>query len=70
LLGLTFWGVLWGLPGAFLSTPLTVTVMALLAEHPEMRWAAVILSSDGKPFADEEAEAGPPVKSPRRANKP
>lgn len=59
LLGLTFWGVLWGLPGAFLSTPLTVAVMALLAEHPDGRWAAVILSSDGKPFAEEAEQAEP-----------
>lgn len=59
LLGLTFWGVLWGLPGAFLSTPLTVAVMALLAEHPDGRWAAVILSSDGKPFAEEAEKADP-----------
>jgi predicted PurR-regulated permease PerM len=54
LLGLAFWGELWGLTGAFLSTPLTVTVMAVLAEMPGARWAAVILSSDGKPFADEQ----------------
>lgn len=55
LLGLAFWGYLWGLTGAFLSTPLTVTVMALLAELPAGRWAAVVLSSDGKPFDDENA---------------
>ena len=60
LLGLAFWGQIWGLPGAFLSTPLTVAVMALMAEQPGARWAAVILSRDGKPFADESDRAGPP----------
>lgn len=61
LLGLTFWGYLWGLTGAFLSTPLTVAVMAVLAEQKSARWAAVLLSSDGRPFADE-TEA--PTKAP------
>lgn len=51
LLALTFWGVLWGVTGAFLSTPLTVVAMALLAEFPGTRPLAVLLSSDGKPFA-------------------
>lgn len=60
LLGLTFWGFLWGLTGAFLSTPLTVTVMAVLAEQPSLRWVAVLLSSDGKPFAEESDKAGSP----------
>ena len=53
LLGLAFWGYLWGLTGAFLSTPLTVALMAVLAEQRSARWAAVLLSSDGRPFADE-----------------
>jgi predicted PurR-regulated permease PerM len=53
LLGLAFWGYLWGLTGAFLSTPLTVTVMAILAEQPSLRWIAILLSSDGRPFAEE-----------------
>ncbi|HEX4183711.1 MAG TPA: AI-2E family transporter [Caulobacteraceae bacterium] len=52
LFGLAFWGLLWGLTGAFLSTPLTVTLMAILAEFRATRWLAVLLSSDGKPYAD------------------
>jgi predicted PurR-regulated permease PerM len=72
LLGLAFWGYLWGLTGAFLSTPLTVTVMALLAEQPSMRWIAVLLSSDGKPFADEshDAVAAEPEPQPEPQRKP
>ena len=54
LLSLTFWGLLWGLTGAFLSTPLTVTAMAILAEFRRTRPLAILLSSDGRPYADDE----------------
>jgi len=50
LFALAFWGLLWGVTGAFLSTPLTVLMMAILAEFPSTRWLAVLLSSDGKPY--------------------
>jgi AI-2 transport protein TqsA len=50
LFALTFWGFLWGVAGAFLSTPLTVLLMAILAEFPATRWLAVLLSSDGRPY--------------------
>ncbi len=52
LLALAFWGVLWGVTGAFLSTPLTVLAMALLAEFEGTRPLAILLSSDGKPYAN------------------
>ena len=52
LLALAFWGAVWGTLGAFLSTPLTVVVMAILAEFRPSRPIAVLLSSDGKPYAD------------------
>jgi predicted PurR-regulated permease PerM len=51
LLALAFWSAIWGLTGAFLSTPLTVTAMAILAEFSSTRWLAVLLSGDGKPYA-------------------
>ena len=57
LLSLTFWGAIWGVTGAFLSTPLTVVVMAVLAEFRGTRPIAVLLSSDGKPFAGEDPDA-------------
>ena len=50
LFALAFWGLLWGVTGAFLSTPLTVLLMAILAEFPATRWLAVLLSSDGRPY--------------------
>jgi predicted PurR-regulated permease PerM len=56
LLSLAFWGVMFGLPGAFLSTPLTVMVMAICAEFPATRGIAVLLSSDGKPFPGQTAK--------------
>ncbi len=52
LLSLAFWGVIFGLTGAFLSTPLTVIVMAVCAEFSSSRGIAVLLSDDGKPYAD------------------
>ena len=51
LLSLAFWGVIFGMAGAFLSTPLTVMVMVICAEFPGTRAIAVLLSADGKPFA-------------------
>lgn len=53
LLGLALWGTLWGVPGAFLSTPLTLTLMAVCAEFPVTRPLAVLLSGDGRPFAED-----------------
>ena len=49
LLALAFWSVVWGLTGAFLSTPLTVMTMVILAQFKGTRWIAVLLSDDGDP---------------------
>jgi AI-2 transport protein TqsA len=49
LLSLAFWGALWGLPGMFLSTPLTVLVMIILAQFEGSRWIAILLSANGAP---------------------
>jgi len=49
LLSLAFWGALWGLAGMFLSTPLTVLVMIILAQFEGSRWIAILLSRDGVP---------------------
>ncbi|HLZ83111.1 MAG TPA: AI-2E family transporter [Caulobacteraceae bacterium] len=51
LLSLAFWGAIFGVAGAFLSTPLTVIVMAICAEFPATRGIAILLSSDGRPFS-------------------
>jgi AI-2 transport protein TqsA len=52
LLSLGFWGVMFGLPGVFLSTPLTVMVIAVSAEVPGVRWLAVLLSKEGELVGD------------------
>ncbi|MDB5447385.1 MAG: conserved predicted permease protein [Phenylobacterium sp.] len=49
LLALAFWGAIWGVAGAFLSTPLTVMAMVILAQFEGTRWIAVLLSADGNP---------------------
>ncbi len=49
LLSLAVWGALWGVPGMFLSAPLTVLVMIVLAQIPGARWIAVLMSADGNP---------------------
>ena len=49
LLALAFWSAIWGVTGAFLSTPLTVMAMVILAQFDGSRWIAVILSADGDP---------------------
>jgi predicted PurR-regulated permease PerM len=43
---------LWGGVGAFLSAPLTVIIMIVLAQFPTTRWIAVLLSADGQPDLD------------------
>lgn len=48
LLSLGFWGALFGLPGVFLSTPLTVMVIAVTAEISGLRWLAILLSKEGE----------------------
>jgi predicted PurR-regulated permease PerM len=48
LLALGFWGVVFGLPGALLSTPLTVVIMAVAAEFKGSRWLALLLSKEGE----------------------
>lgn len=52
LLSLAFWGAIWGVTGAFLSTPLTVMAMAVMAEFRGSRWIAVLLSGDGDPYPE------------------
>ncbi len=49
LLALAFWGAVWGVPGMFLSTPLTVMIITVLAQFSGSRWIAVLLSGDGAP---------------------
>ncbi len=49
LLALTLWGAIWGVPGMFLSTPLTVMAMVILVQFSSTKWIAILLSGDGDP---------------------
>ncbi|MES2343973.1 MAG: AI-2E family transporter [Pseudomonadota bacterium] len=72
LLSLAFWGAIWGVAGMFLSTPLTVMAMVILAQSDGTRWVAVLLSADGEPEKLRDRKAGlapdetPKPKRPRR----
>jgi AI-2 transport protein TqsA len=68
LLALAFWGKVWGVVGMFLSTPLAVMAMAILAEFRGSRWMAILLSGDGEPYAEKETAASKPKR--RRVNPP
>lgn len=59
LLSLAVWGALWGVPGMFLSTPLTVAAMLILAEFDGSRWIAILLSEDGDPVGERSASIKP-----------
>ena len=48
ILSLAFWSLLWGLAGAFLAVPLTLTAMMLFAQFEDTKWLAALLSNDGK----------------------
>ena len=47
ILSLTFWGLLWGIPGMFLSVPIMVMFAIVCAKFDNLRGIAVILSADG-----------------------
>jgi len=70
LLSLAFWGKIWGVAGMFLSTPLTVMAMVILAQFDGSRWLAVLLSADGEPqkLRERKPAVAPPAtpSAPRR----
>jgi len=66
LMSLGFWGTIWGLPGMFLSTPLTVLSMVVLAQLEGSRWIAVLLSADGNPVGSARIlRRSPPLDVPK-----
>ncbi len=52
LISIGFWGFMLGPAGALLSTPLTVTIMAIAAEFDGSRWLAILISRDGQPMKE------------------
>lgn len=47
LVSLTFWGTVWGIEGAFLSVPISASIIILCRDIPSVRGIAVLLSADG-----------------------
>ena len=43
---LGFWAMIWGIPGAILSVPLTTSLIIVCSHIPSLRWAAVLLSAE------------------------
>ena len=52
LLSLSFWGMIWGIPGMFLSVPMMVMTAIVCAQFKGLRWIAVLLSVDGSLVSD------------------
>ena len=48
LLNLSFWGLIWGIPGMLLCVPFLVITMIVFSNIPQTRAIAVLLSSDGQ----------------------
>jgi predicted PurR-regulated permease PerM len=62
-----FWTWLWGLPGLFLSTPLTVCLLVLAESLPGFKFISVLLGNS--PLAARAASPGAPVADPPSAAK-
>jgi AI-2 transport protein TqsA len=48
ILALTFWTALWGVPGAFLSVPITVFMLIIFSHLPGTRPLAILMSENGR----------------------
>ena len=48
ILSLTFWGLMWGIPGMFLSVPMMVMFATICANVKSLRGIAVLLSANGE----------------------
>lgn len=49
LVSITFWGWLWGIPGAFIAVPLTAALVVTLKEFDRTEWIARLLTRDDPP---------------------
>ena len=47
LMSLSFWGIVWGVPGMFLAVPMMVMTGIACSQFKGLRWIAVTLSVDG-----------------------
>lgn len=56
IISLAFWGAVWGIPGMFLSVPIMVGLMIVCSEIPALRPVAILLSREGLPEPETQAE--------------
>ena len=47
ILGLSFWGAIWGIIGMILSVPISVMLITIFSQIPSTRSISIILSKDG-----------------------
>jgi predicted PurR-regulated permease PerM len=52
LFAVFFWGMLWGIAGAFIGVPILIALASVCARHPAARPIAVLLSADGAASVD------------------
>jgi len=45
---IAFWGMIWGVIGAFLSVPMTTAFAIVCSRVPSLRWIATLLLADGR----------------------
>ena len=48
LLAVFFWGLLWGIPGAFLGVPIVILLITVCEQLPGSRWVATLLGGDAQ----------------------
>ena len=47
IVGLSFWGAIWGIMGMILSVPIAVMIILIFANIPSLRPVAILLSKKG-----------------------
>jgi predicted PurR-regulated permease PerM len=52
LFAVFFWGMLWGIAGAFIGVPILIALACVCARHPAARPIAILLSADGAARVD------------------
>jgi len=67
IISLAFWGMVWGVPGAFLAVPILVATMIICAHIPAARPVAVLISREGLPDFEDDAVPAPPPLPPAEA---
>ncbi len=45
---LAFWGMIWGIVGAFLAVPMTTALVIVCSHIRSLQWVAILLSADAK----------------------